>query len=344
MTPIAPHISAFLRERLPHERGASPNTCDSYAYAFKLLFNFASGMLNVTPSELMLEQIDAPLVLAFLDHLEADRGCGGTSRNARLAAIKSFMHFLEHRLPSALEQVRRVLAIPSKKTDARLVPFLRQDEMQAVLDAPAPTTPAGIRDRAMLHLAYAGGLRASELVGLRLDELTLHPSPQVRIRGKGRRERLLPLWKQTAEALRAWLAVRGESTAPEVFLNARGGPMTRSGFEYLVRKHVAVAGLRCPSLQRKRVSPHVLRHTCAMTILEATHDLRKVSLWLGHATMQTTEVYTRADPSEKLEAIEKVVPPSLRRGRFTVPDQLIALVTPRRGARNYAEPKPAISP
>jgi integrase/recombinase XerD len=326
MNPIAPHIAAFLQQRLPLERRASPNTCDSYAHAFKLLFEYASRCLKVRPSELNLEQINAPLIVDFLGHLEADRGNGAGSRNIRLAAIKSFMHFMEYRVPSALEQIQRILAIPAKKTDTRLVRHLTADEMQSILDAPDPAVRDGIRDRAMLHLCFAGGLRVSELVGLRTEDLFLQSQASILVHGKGRKERCLPLWKETASALRAWLAVRGKSRAPELFLNARGTSMTRAGFEYILDKHVCAATKRCPSLSTKRISPHVLRHTCALTILQATKDLRKVSLWLGHSSMQTTEIYTRADPSVKLEALESVIAPKLRTGRFKATDQLIAML------------------
>jgi site-specific recombinase XerD len=324
MTPIAPHITAFLRQRLPVERNASDNTCDSYAYAFKLLFEYASGRLKVEPSALNLEQLDAPLVVAFLNYLETNRGNGASARNTRLAAIKSFMHFMAYRVPSAMEQIQRILAIPSKKAETRLVKHLTVDEMQSILDAPMPNYREGIRDRAMLHLCFAGGLRVSELVGLRLGDVSLQPHASVLVHGKGRKERCLPLWKETTSALRAWLAVRGGVSVPELFVNARGEPMTRSGFEYILSKHAETASHRCPSLATKRISPHVLRHTCALTILQATKDLRKVSLWLGHVNMQTTEMYTRADPSVKLEALESVIAPKLRSGRFKATDRLIA--------------------
>ena len=219
------------------------------------------------------------------------------------------MHFMEYRVPPALEQMRRILAIPMKKTDSRLVRHLSTEEVQALLDAPIPTDWAGIRERAMLHLCFAGGLRVSELTSLRLEDLSLHPGASILVHGKGRRERCLPLWKQTAAALRAWLAVRGKVLTPELFVNARREPMTRYGFEYILEKYVQVARKHCPSLTTKRISPHVLRHSCALTVLEATKDLRKVSLWLGHANMQTTEIYTRADPSIKLEALEAITPP-----------------------------------
>jgi integrase/recombinase XerD len=326
MIPIAPHITAFLQQRLPVERRASEHTCDSYAYAFKLLFEYASGCLKVRPSDLHLEQIDAPLIVNFLNHLETTRGSRPSTRNIRLAAIKSFMRYMEYRVPTVLEQIRRVLAIPAKKTDTRVVRHLAREEMQSILDAPDPTVRDGIRDRAMLHLCFAGGLRVSELVGLRLEDLKLQPQASVLVHGKGRKERCLPLWKETAAALRAWLAVRGPVLAPELFVNAGGVTFTRSGFEYVLRKHVGTAAKHCPALLEKRISPHVLRHTCAMTILQATKDLRKVSLWLGHCSMQTTEMYTRADPAVKLETVESVLAPKLRSGRFKATDKLMALL------------------
>lgn len=324
MIPIAPHITAFLQQRLPIERRASPNTCESYAYAFRLLFEYASDCIKLPPSQLQLEHLDASLIVNFLNHLETTRGNGPGSRNIRLAAIKSFMRFMEFRVPSALEQIQRILAIPAKKTDTQLVRHLTAEEMQSILDAPDPTVRDGIRDRAMLHLCFAAGLRVSELIGLRLDDMTLQPQASVLVHGKGRKERCLPLWKETASGLRAWLSVRGEVLVPELFLNARNEAMTRSGFEYILSKHVDTAKKRSPSLSTKRVSPHVLRHTCAMTILQATKDLRKVALWLGHSNMQTTEIYTRADPTVKLEALESVIAPKLRSGRFKATDKLIA--------------------
>jgi integrase/recombinase XerD len=323
---IAPHIAAFLQQRLPIERRASPNTCDSYAHAFRLLFEYASDCIKVPPSQLHLEHLDAPLIVNFLGYLETTRGNGAGSRNIRLAAIKSFMRYMEYRVPSALEQIQRILAIPAKKTDSRLVRHLTAEEMQSILDAPDPTVRDGIRDRAMLHLCFAGGLRVSELVGLRAEDLMLQPQTSVLIHGKGRKERCLPLWKETASALRAWLAVRGEVRIPELFLSARNDALTRAGFEYILRKHVRTAEKHCPSLSSKRVSPHVLRHTCALTILQATKDLRKVSLWLGHSSMQTTEIYTRADPTVKLETLESVIAPNLRTGRFKATDKLIAML------------------
>ena len=325
MTSLAPHMEAFLREHLVRHRGASQHTCDSYAYSFQSLFEFASQKFRVAPSALMLEQLDASLISSFLEHLETTRGNSAETRNIRLAALRSFFRFLQHREPAAIGQVRRVLAIPFKKTDQRLVPYLGQEEMQALLDAPNPSTRIGVRDRAILHLAVCAGLRVSELTGLRIDDVAPQ-SASIHVRGKGRRERALPLWKTTAAALRAWLAIRGPVSSPELFVNARGEPFSRWGVAYILRRHTETANRKCSTLHGKQVSPHVLWHTCAMVVLQATKDIRKVSLWLGHSNLTTTEVYVRADPTEKLEAIEAVVPPSLRKGKFRPPDKLLALL------------------
>jgi site-specific recombinase XerD len=325
VTPLAPHLTAYLRERLPLQKGASEQTCETYAYAFQLLLTFASTRCKVSPSRLMLEHLDSPLILAFLEHLESKRGNSARTRNARLAAIRSFMHFIEYRVPSAIEQVRRILSIPAKRTTIPVVPHLSTVEMRALLDAPDLSTRAGIRDRAMLHLCFAAGLRASELVTLPLAAVSLHPRPTVRVMGKGRRERVLPLWKETVADLRAWLRVRGDAPGvPELFTNARGQPMTRAGLAYVLRSHARTAAAGQPTMSRKRISPHVLRHTCALTILQATGDLRKVSLWLGHADMQTTMVYLRADPTEKIATVSAVAPMPSGRFRLRAPDKLLA--------------------
>ena len=234
MTALAPHLSTFLREHLPKERRASQHTCEAYAQSFQLLLGFAASRLKTTPSKIEIERLDAPLILAFLEHLEKKRGNSARTRNARLAAINSFFRFLEYRVPSCLDQARRIHAIPMKKTDQALVDYLARDELQALLDAPETSTVSGIRDRAMLHLAFAAGMRVSELVGLRLEQIDRQGLATVHIVGKGRRERVLPLWKETAVAVKAWLKVRPASTAPELFLNARGQAMTRSGFEYIL--------------------------------------------------------------------------------------------------------------
>ncbi len=327
MTNLAYQLSAFLREYLPNERRASQHTIDAYAYTFQLLTTFASNVLKTKPSKLMIEALDAKVIINFLNYLESDRNNSPRTRNARMAAIKAFFRFLEYRLVSCLEQSRRIHAIPMKKTDQRLIGYLTKSEMQTLLDTPDPHTYLGIRDRAMLHLCFAAGLRVSELIGLNLRQLVFQPQPTIHVIGKGRRERILPLWKETATVLRSWLAIRSNKAfSPELFLNAQGGCMTRSGFEYILSKHVNTATLKQPSLEEKRISPHSLRHSCAMHTLKATHDVRKVSLWLGHADLKSTEMYLRADPDEKLETLMAMAPPSLQRGKFKTPDKLLEML------------------
>jgi integrase/recombinase XerD len=330
MTPLAPLVTSFFRSHLVADKGVSKNTIASYSYSFKFLCRFASERLDKTPSNLSLEDLDARMIRDFLEHLERDCGNTPRTRNLRLTAIRSFMRYIEYEVPSALDQVRRVRAISNKRTEERLINHLTREEMKAVLDAPDPSTRNGVRDQAMLYLGFAAGLRVSELVGLRLDDLELDgPYPSILIHGKARRQRRLPLWKEATRALQAWLAVRGSAPTPEVFLNARGEALTDSGFRYIVNKHVRAATRTRPSLSKKRVSPHVLRHTCAINSLQATRDIRKVALWLGHASLKSTEIYLRADPTEKLRTIEQALPPDLRRGHFQVEDKLIAWLAGR---------------
>lgn len=336
MTALAPELSRFLQEHLPRDQRASPHTCDAYAYSFQLLVIFAARQLQKAPSQLEVEDIGVPMILSFLEHIEQDRGNSTRSRNARLAAIKSFFRFLEYRVPACLDQSLRVRAIPVKKTDQTLVTSLTRAEIQALIDAPDPKTIYGARDRAMLHLAFSAGLRVSELVGLQLDQLELRSPATIHVIGKGRRERVLPLWKEGVIALKAWLAVRQQRHDGALFLNAAGFAMTRSGFEYILAKHVVTAAQSLPSIAAKRVTPHVLRHSCAQHMLRATRDIRKVALWLGHANIQSTDIYLRADPTDKLEALAAASSPALQPGTFSPPDKLIAMLKETRHS-NYAE-------
>lgn len=324
MTTLATLIAEYLRDYLPRQRGFSPNTCETYAHSFKLLFCFAAAKLRVRPSDLKLEQLDAELILAFLGDVERTRGNSAATRNLRLASIKSFMRFVEFKRPSALEQIAQICAIPAKRSDHALIRHLTMEEVRAIFNAPDLNTRLGVRDRAMMHLCFAAGLRVSELVGVLSADLSMQRTPSLVVRGKGRRERSLPLWKETAADLRAWHVLRGEMRTPHLFVNAVGDPMTRAGFEYVLEKHARAAAAACASLRGRSITPHQLRHSCAVVMLQATRDIRKVALWLGHADISTTEVYLRMDPSEKLEAVEAVVPPELRRGRFKAPDALIA--------------------
>ena len=341
MTLLAPLVTAFFREHLMIEKGVSKNTINSYSYAFKFLCRYVSDRLHKVPCELLLEDLDASMVRDFLEHLQRDCGNTARTRNLRLTAVRSFMRYIEYEVPSALEQVRRVLAISNKRTEERLINHLTREEMSAILDAPDPDTRIGRRDQAMLYLGFAAGLRVSELVGLQLNDIELGgPYPSILVRGKARRLRRLPLWKEAARTLRAWLAVRGAVPVPEVFLNMRGEPLTCSGFTYVLRKHVRIATAHSPGLAKKRVSPHVLRHTCAMNSLQATRDIRKVALWLGHDSLKSTETYLRADPTEKLSAIEAALPPDLRRGLFHAEDRLIAWLSGEKISRVHDGQEP----
>jgi len=254
MTALAPSLATFLREHLPRDRRASPHTCDAYAFSFQLLVTFAARRLGTQPSRLEIEQLDVPMILTFLEYLEEERGNTVRSRNARLAAIKSFFRFLEYRVPACLDQALRVHAIPMKKIDQELVSTLTRVEIQALLDAPDPRTVFGTRDRAMLHLAFAAGLRVSELVGLTLDQFDARAPASIHVMGKGRRERVLPLWRETTNAIKAWLAVRPSGPDIALFLNGSGRAMTRSGFEYILAKHAGAAAAHQPSINAKKVS------------------------------------------------------------------------------------------
>ena len=316
MTELAPCLSAFLREHLPRQRNASSHTVASYADSFMLLIRFAADRLGIRPSAIAVEHLTAELIFAFLDHLETERQNKVSTRNVRLAAIKSFFRYLEYRVPSCLDLAQQVHAMPMKRHDVMVVPHLEREEIRALLDAPDPATAAGRRDRAMLHLAYAAGLRVSELIAVMLSDLRYPHLDTVHITGKGRRRRVLPLWKETRTIIRDWLAVRPPCRSDHLFLNARGRAMSRHGFAHRLSVHAATAAETVPAIGEKRIFPHILRHSCALHTLEATGDIRKVSLWLGHTSIQSTEIYLRSDPVGKLEILGQTVPPSITRGMF----------------------------
>jgi len=333
MTALAPYLTSYLRDHLPRERNASPHTVSTYAHAFALLVRFAADRLKCRPSDLTVEDMDTELILAFLDHVEAVRSNAARSRNARFAAIRSFFRYLEYTAPTCLDQALRIRSLPTKRTDKALIDYLTKEEMQVLLDAPNPRTPGGTRDRAMLHLTYACGLRVSELLSLRLTDFPERSLATVHIIGKGRRERVLPLWRETQSVMRAWLAIRPDVLAPEVFLNRDREPMTRDGFAHRLALHVETAAKKRPSILGKHVTPHVLRHSCAMHTLAATGDIRKVSLWLGHASLESTEAYLHADPAEKLAVLAAHSSPTVQKGKFRGPsDKLLEMLAQARAS------------
>ncbi len=327
MTALAPHLTDFLVDHLPRHRNASSHTVATYAHSFTLLIRFASERKRCRPIDLSVEDLDPDLILAFLDHIEVGRQNSVSTRNARLASVRSFFRYIEYKVPSCLDQVLRIHALPRKRTESKLIDALTVQEVRAILSAPDRTSYFGLRDRAMLHLAYACGLRASELLTLKMSAFPPGSIETVKIHGKGRRERVLPLWRETQSALRGWLGARGSTTEPTIFLNRLGDPLSRDGFALVLAKHVRQAGRACPSLLTKRISPHVLRHSCATHTLAATGDIRKVSLWLGHASLQSTEMYLRADPVEKLAILAARAAPGVKAGRFRSPsDKLLAML------------------
>lgn len=294
-TRFAVLLERFFTQRLMHQRQASAHMIASYRDTLKMLLQFAHKRLHKPPSSLALEDINAPLVAAFLDDLEATRGVTARTHNLRLTAVHSFFRFASYEAPDHAAQIERVLAIPAKKFDRALVGFLSRAEVDALLAAPDPRTWSGRRDHALMLLAVQTGPRLSELTGLRRDDVSLGTSSHVRVIGKGRKERCTPMSKTTRAVMAAWLREPVRSPDQPVFPCMRGGPLSSHGVHYLLAKHVAAAALNCPSLKHKRVSPHVVRHTTAMDLLQAGVEQSVIALWLGHASIETTQIYLDAD-------------------------------------------------
>ncbi len=326
MTPLAPTLEAFFTQRLIGQRRASPNTIASYRDTFRLLLCFTHQRTGRSPSRLALEDLDAPLITAFLDDLEQQRGNTARTRNARLAAVHSMFRFAALAYPEHAELIARVLAIQPKRVDRPVVTFLIDTEVDALLAAPDRSGWLGRRDHALLLLAIQTGLRVSELAGLRRADVTLDRGAHVRCQGKSRKQRITPLTRQTTTVLRAWLAENPGQPADALFCALHGGPLSCDAIERLVSKHAAVAGRSCPTLATKKVSPHVLRHTSAMRLLHAGVDTTVIALWLGHESTRTTDIYLHADLTLKKKALARTAPPDTRAGRYRAPDSLLAFL------------------
>jgi integrase/recombinase XerD len=326
MSALAPTLEAFFTERLIRQRQASPNTISAYRDTLRLLLCFAAEQTGKQPSKLDIADLDARLVAAFLDHLEAERGNAARTRNARLAAIHSLFRFAALRHPEHAAVIERVLAIPPKRFERNLVTFLGEEEVAALLDAPDRSTWTGRRDRAMLMLAAQTGLRASELTGLRCADVQLGRGAHVSCLGKGRKQRITPLTSGTVAVLRVWLAERGDEAQEPLFPTRSGGRLSRDALERRLAKHVAVAALACPSLGEKRVTAHVLRHTAAMRLLQAGVDTSVIALWLGHEQIETTQVYLHANLAIKEQALARTRPASAKPGRYRPPDAVLAFL------------------
>lgn len=316
-------LQAFFTDRLMKQRQVSPHTIASYRDTFRLLLKFAHKQLKKPPSELLFNDLDAPFIGAFLDHIQSHRHNGTRTRNLRLTAIRSFFNYAAFQEPSLSAHIQHVLAIPAKRQDRPLIDFLTHPEIQALLTAPDKTTWAGRRDGALLLFAIQTGLRLSELIGIRRRDIVLTTGAHVRCYGKGRKERCTPLTKQTVAVMKTWLEERGGSEDDVVFPNARGTQLSPDGVQYLLAKHVATARKTCPSLKDKRISPHVLRHTAAMELLQAGVDHSVIALWLGHESAETTMIYLQADLAFKEKILAKTKPLNVKAGRYRPGDKLL---------------------
>lgn len=326
MSALAPTLQAFFTERLGRQRQASPQTVAAYRDTFRLLVGFAGRQTGKAPSILDFEDLDAKVIGAFLDHLEKERGNTARTRNARLGAIRSLFRFAALRHPEHAELIQQVLAIPQKRFVKKAISFLTAKELEALVAAPDTTTWEGRRDRTLMVLGAQTGLRVSELLGLNRDDVVLGVGAHVRCMGKGRKERAVPLTGSTQAVLREWLRERGGLADNPVFPTRTGRRLSRDAVERRVSTHAHRAEDKCASLRGKRVTAHVFRHTCAMSLLQAGVDISVIALWLGHADIRATNVYLHADMTIKERALALTTPANVRPGRYRPSDPLLAFL------------------
>jgi integrase/recombinase XerD len=326
VTALAPVLQAFFTDRLARQRHASGHTIAAYRDTWRLLLGYTSAKTGKQPSQLDLADLDAPLIGAFLDHLEGDRGNSARTRNARLAAVHSLFRYAALSCPEHAQTIARVLAIPPKRFDKALVTWLTEPEIAALLAAPDRSTWAGRRDHALILLAAQTGLRISELAGLTTGDVHLGAGAHVSCTGKGRKQRITPLTATTATVLRTWLAERGAQPGRPLFPTRTGGQLSRDAVEHRLARHTAAAAARCPSLNAKTVTMHTLRHTAAMRLLQAGTDTSVIALWMGHEQAETTQIYLHADLALKEQALARTTPPDARPGRYRPPDKLLAFL------------------
>ena len=319
-------IQDFFLLRLIQQRGVSARTVESYRDAFELLFRFIERRLGKSPSAIELADLDAPLVLDFLDHLETERGNSVRTRNVRLAAIHSFMRYAAIRDPASLPVAGRVLAIPAKRFDRPVLGYLTREQIAAILAAPDRSTWSGRRDAVLLATTYNTGARVSEMTSLHVRDVLLDRQTAVHLHGKGRKQRVIPLWKHTANDLRGWLNTINSPPDAPVFPNRSGAPLTRSGVRDRLDRAVATAEQNCPSLHGLHITPHTLRHTTAMHLLQSGTDLAVIALWLGHSSPTVTHQYLEADLAAKEAVLRRLTDPSPAPPRFHPSDQLLAFL------------------
>ena len=326
MSALATTLQAFFSDRLIRQRQVSSNTVAAYRDTLRLLLVFASERHGKEPGKLDIDDLDAPLIGAFLDHLEHERENGVRTRNARLAAIRSLFRYAALRHPEHAATIERVLAIPPKRFERRLVTYLTEAEIDALLAAPDRTTWIGRRDTALFALAVQTGLRASELIGLNCSDVHLGSGAHVSCNGKGRKQRITPLTSGTVAVLRAWMTERAGLHVDPLFPTRIGRALSRDALERRLAGYVEDATAVCPSLARKRVSMHVLRHSAAMRLLRAGIDTSVIALWLGHEQIETTQIYLHADLRIKERALERTAPITAKPGRFRPTDKLLAFL------------------
>jgi site-specific recombinase XerD len=326
MSLLAPTLQAFFSDRLIAQKRASAHTITAYRDTIRLLLTFAAQHTGKPPSDLDIDDLQAPIIGAFLDHLEHERGNAIRTRNARLAAIRSLFRYAALRHPEHAATIQRVLAIPSKRHDQALVTFLADNELTALLDAPNQATWIGRRDHALILLAAQTGLRASELIGLTCGDLRLGTGAHVSCLGKGRKQRITPLTKQTVAVLRVWLRETTDQPGSPLFPSRDGGTLTRDALERRLAQHVKTAQQACVSLRSERVTMHTMRHTAAMNLLAAGVDTSTIALWLGHEQERTTHIYLHADLDLKQRTLDRITPPDGRPGRYRAPDTLLAFL------------------
>jgi site-specific recombinase XerD len=316
-------LQGFFTQRLMRQREASPHTIGSYRDTFRLLLRFAQSRLQKSPSRFELSEIDAPLVAAFLDELEKDRKIAARSRNLRLTAIRSFFRYAALEAPENSAQIQRVLAIPSKRHTRSVVTFLSREEVEALLEAPDQRAWLGRRDHVLLLLTVQTGMRLSEMTGLQRCNVVLGTGAHIRVMGKGRKERSIPLTKRTVAVLKAWMLEPEVGTTGLLCPSARGGKLSADGMQNLLKKHISSASKKCPSLAEKRITPHSLRHSCAMELLQAGVEPVMIALWLGHESVTTTQIYLHANLALKESILAKTGLPEGRPGRYRPDDQLL---------------------
>ena len=326
MTLIAATLQAFFTDRLARQRQASPRTIAAYRDTLKLLLQFLHTRTGKTPSRLDWDDLDADTITAFLTHLETDRHNSVRTRNLRLTAIRSLFSYAALRHPEHALLIQRVLAIPPKRSDKRIVEFLNQTEVDALLAAPDPRRWEGRRDRVILHIAVQTGLRVSELTGLTRADVGLGDSPSIRCHGKGRKQRVVPLDAATSASLQTWIAERGGSADEPLFPTRTGRRLSRDAVALRLATHAQTAAARCPTLAGRRIHPHVLRHTCAMSLLQAGVDTTVIALWLGHAGVRSTDAYVHADITLKERALALTTPATVKPGRYHPPDKVLAFL------------------